>query len=338
MSQDLRDNELESDISPQEPPPVPWWVRVKLDKPAEVVSKGDSVLADLGLNQGLSASRWAGDHRPIIPTRKARGMPREDSRASQTPLPPQDHVPPHLRQGLARGGLPVLTVNTKVPQDDNIDVVMGENTPTRYVVALLKYMGALLTCCSPVTVQVLKDADGDIIMQDLDDQEVTSQINQVLEGERVNKEYPMVVSDINIPPMSRIVVNIELKGSIPADPSSRPRVVKWVLVVDTSFILSHLHLVNNLVTAYACWGNVVMLPWATIMELDGLKKSNSMIRHKNANGVEHTVSVGMLARRANSWSFDTMSKKAKGLWGQMKEEVLDPAAAKGDTAILDCCR
>jgi hypothetical protein len=135
-----------------------------------------------------------------------------------------------------------------------------------------------------------------------------------------------------------MVTDVELKGAIPADPSSRPTVVKWVLVVDTSFILSHLHLVDNLVKAYTRWGNVVMLPWATIMELDGLKKSNSMIRHKDANGVETTVSVGMLARRANNWSFETMSKKAKGLWGQMKEEVRDRTAAKGDAAILDCCR
>jgi hypothetical protein len=37
-------------------------------------------------------------------------------------------------------------------------------------------------------------------------------------------------------------------------------------------------------------------------------------------------------------NFDMMSKKAKGLWGQMKEEVLGPAAVKGVTAILDCCR
>jgi hypothetical protein len=45
---------------------------------------------------------------------------------------------------------------TTTPQNDNLDVVMGENTPTRYVAALLKYFGALLMCC----IQVLKDIDG----------------------------------------------------------------------------------------------------------------------------------------------------------------------------------
>jgi len=118
----------------------------------------------------------------------------------------------------------------------------------------------------------------------------------------------------------------------------RTLVVEWVLVIDTSFILSHLHLVGNLVDAYHRWGNVVMLPWATVMELDGLKKSNSQIRVKNANGMEETVSLGMLARRANHWCFETMAKRKSGLWGQMKEEVIDPTAAKGDAAILDCCR
>jgi hypothetical protein len=81
---------------------------------------------------------------------------------SATPLH-QDVVPPNLREVSAKDSLPVLTVDTKIPPDDNLDVFMGENTPARYVFALLKYIGALLTCCSLVTVQILKDADGDIL-------------------------------------------------------------------------------------------------------------------------------------------------------------------------------
>ncbi|KAA8911829.1 PIN domain-containing protein [Sphaerosporella brunnea] len=172
-----------------------------------------------------------------------------------------------------------------------------------------------------VAPDTLKDADGDIIMQDLDDTAVTLQIVGFLEGERGGD-----------------IKKWSLDTSVHLDYSARSTVVKWVLVVDTSFILSHLQLVNSLVQAYFRWGNVVMLPWATIMELDGLKKSNSTIRHKNADGVEVAVSVGSLARRANNWSFETMKSQAKGLWGQMKEEVLDRTATKGDTAILDCCR
>jgi hypothetical protein len=40
-------------------------------------------------------------------------------------------------------------------------------------------------------------------------------------------------------------MSLELKGAVLADPSSRPTVVKWVLMVDRSFILSHLHLVRR---------------------------------------------------------------------------------------------
>jgi hypothetical protein len=204
MSRDLKDNDLESDISPQEPPPIPWWLREDLTKPAEMISKGDPLLFRAGLNQGLDASRWASERHPIIPTRKEKEMLREASRRKQEASKlaaslHQDVVPPHLRGVPAKDGLPILTVDTNVPQDDNLDVVMGENTPTRYVFVLLKYIGALLTCCSPIAVQVLKDADGDIIMQDLDDPAVTSQINKVLEGERVGQAIPVVVSDINVP-------------------------------------------------------------------------------------------------------------------------------------------
>jgi hypothetical protein len=86
----------------------------------------------------------------------AQGGCSSQTRESATPFH-QDVVPS------AKDSLPVLTVDTKIPPDDNLDVFMGENTPTRYVFALLKYIAALLTCCSLVTVQILRDADGDIL-------------------------------------------------------------------------------------------------------------------------------------------------------------------------------
>jgi hypothetical protein len=63
---------------------------------------------------------------------------------------------------------------------------------------LLKHIGPLLTCCSPVTWTVLNDDDCDSL-SDLDDEEMTSQIKQILEGERVGKAIPVVVSDIDVP-------------------------------------------------------------------------------------------------------------------------------------------
>ena len=164
-------------------------------------------------------------------------------------------------------------------------------------------------------------------MQDLDDPSITSKIVEVVEGSR------------HVQPAAGP------EGDYGQDQSCRVEsAVAWVLVVDTNFILSHLNLVNSLVDAHRRWGNVVMLPWATIMELDGLKKSLSSVRPGAAGGGSggggggDNVTVGMLARRANNWCFEKMARKAPGLWGQMKEEALDPTAVKGDAAILDCCR
>jgi hypothetical protein len=86
---------------------------------------------NLGLNEGFNDSHWASDRRPIIPTRKEKELLREAARRKQEnsatlqgPLP-QDVVPSHLREVSAKDGLPVLTIDTKVPQDDNID---GDST------------------------------------------------------------------------------------------------------------------------------------------------------------------------------------------------------------------
>jgi hypothetical protein len=45
---------------------------------------------------------------------------------------------------------------------------------------------------------------------------------------------------------------------------------------DRFVILSQLRLINNVVRAYIRWGNVVMPPWAIIMELDGLNANKPM--------------------------------------------------------------
>jgi hypothetical protein len=196
----------------------------------------------------------------------------------------------------------------------------------------LKEDDITLTFYSPAFVSaVLKDNDGDIVMQDLDDPSVTSRIVEVVEGTRTGV-FQAQPEDVVFPlPPYCYTTDTELQT--PQDLSYRVEsVVEWVLVVDTNFILSHLYLVNNLVEAYHRWGNVVMIPWATIMELDGLKKSTSSI--DSGTG----VTVGMLARRANNWCFEKMAKREPGLWGQTKEEVLDSTAIKGDAAILDCCR
>jgi hypothetical protein len=189
------------------------------------------------LNTGLAGSRWAGDEVPIvaggqpplntslkasrladghlrsIPTRleskmfkEANIQEKETLTPSPTPIPQDAAVPQHLSMAPANDGLPTLIVNANIQQDDNIGIVTGEDTPiTRYLFLCFAqiYIGALLTCCSPLTTQVRNEVDGDIVLQDLDDLEVVSQINEILERERDGaKELPMVVSDINVSRLS----------------------------------------------------------------------------------------------------------------------------------------
>jgi hypothetical protein len=45
---------------------------------------------------------------------------------------------------------------------------------------------------------------------------------------------------------------------------------------DRFVILSQLHLIDNVIRAYTRWGKLVMPPWATIMELDGLHANKPM--------------------------------------------------------------
>jgi len=83
---------------------------------------------------------------------------------------------------------------------------------------------------------------------------------------------------------------------------------------------------------------VVVLPWATIKELDGLKKSNRSITDINPQFGGHHVDISMLARAANRWAFQVLSKPEPGVWGQTREEVIDENFNHGDMAILDCAR
>jgi len=121
-------------------------------------------------------------------------------------------------------------------------------------------------------------------------------------------------------------------------PGQRVDDATHIIVIDTSFILAHLCLVNDLVLSYMKWGCVVVLPWATIKELDGLKKSNRSITDINSQFGGHHVDISTLARAANRWAFQVLSKPEPGVWGQTREEVIDGNFNHGDMAILDCAR
>ena len=118
------------------------------------------------------------------------------------------------------------------------------------------------------------------------------------------------------------------------------------MVVDTSFILSHLHLIEAMVGLHETYRSVIVIPWATIQELDGLRKSSRRITitssvglagSKYAKGAEKSVEVALLARQAVNWQYKMFQTMNKGIWGQKKEESIENHRV-GDDAILDCCR
>ena len=103
-----------------------------------------------------------------------------------------------------------------------------------------------------------------------------------------------------------------------------------------------------MVSLHDIYGSVVMIPWATIQELDGLRKSSGRITttasdgllgssHNPANKATRTVEVSRLARQAVNWQLKMFQQIHKGVWGQKREECIDMHAC-GDDAILGCAR
>ncbi|KTW29029.1 mRNA-processing endoribonuclease [Pneumocystis jirovecii RU7] len=104
-----------------------------------------------------------------------------------------------------------------------------------------------------------------------------------------------------------------------------------ILVVDTNFIISHLSLISDLSIHCKAHNYIILFPWATIQELDGLKSAEntySSLREK-----DRTSSV----RKAINFIYHSLSQKENSIRGQKMSEVID-ASLLGDDSILDCCR
>ncbi|KAG5354451.1 Transcriptional protein [Yarrowia sp. B02] len=117
---------------------------------------------------------------------------------------------------------------------------------------------------------------------------------------------------------------------------------KLLLIIDTNFAISHLSLLKELSNLHAQYGHVLIVPWAVIKELDGLKNSGR-IEYKHRAGAVSTgdddmdLSLGQRARLSNAWIFDQLGARSQSLFGQKVSERLGEST-KGDDAILDCCR
>ncbi|KAI5787609.1 PIN domain-containing protein [Peziza echinospora] len=173
------------------------------------------------------------------------------------------------------------------------------------------------------------DNDGDVVMADLEEMSGIMDIVSHVHGERFT--HGEIQSEAVVKPLV-----------------THPRIsdLSFIMVVDTSFILSHLHLIEAMVGLHETYRSVIVIPWATIQELDGLRKSSRRITitssvglggSKYAKGAEKSVEVAMLARQAVNWQYKMFQSMNKGVWGQKKEESIETHRV-GDDAILDCCR
>ncbi|QSL67123.1 hypothetical protein MERGE_001512 [Pneumocystis wakefieldiae] len=102
-----------------------------------------------------------------------------------------------------------------------------------------------------------------------------------------------------------------------------------ILVVDTNFVISHLSLVSDLSKECQSYKYVIVFPWATIQELDGLKSGGKTY------ACDSGEDVAFLVRKATDFIYKSLSQKENSIRGQKMTEVID-ATLTGDDSILDC--
>lgn len=137
--------------------------------------------------------------------------------------------------------------------------------------------------------------------------------------------------------------NIQLDLETDLDESTPLRFEnKLLLVIDTNFVISHLKLLEDLATLHSQYGHILIVPWAVLKELDGLKNSGK-IEYRKRNDVASTgdedlnFTIGQRARLANNWLFEKLGERSESVFGQKITERLS-SSASGDDSILDCCR
>ncbi|CCX33512.1 Similar to Transcriptional protein SWT1; acc. no. Q12104 [Pyronema omphalodes CBS 100304] len=274
--------------------------------------------------EGLSGSRWAPDDSTVLRSRTQK----DGIQKSKRPLRPQalknttkplakslpmvfsgagaivakknkEKSPPGREVSPAPGPTqaPIVPNASHIPRNIGTGIYPDKSTPTQTIVL---------------------DEEGDTLMQDFNDPSVVRQIVGVVGGERQSTAGHILEHDDN--------AGSRIRASVSS--------ARWVMVLDTNFLLSDLPLVGNLLEANRDWGNVLMVPWAVVMELDGLKKSNASVMLPRGQ----KTPMAPLARRVNNWVHEKMEKNEPGLWVQRQKETVGSEEARGDAAILDCCR
>jgi hypothetical protein len=136
-------------------------------------------------------------------------------------------------------------------------------------------------------------------------------------------------------------LDLDLEGHTGEPPALRFE-NRLLLIIDTNFAISHLSLLKELAALHEQYGHILIVPWAVIKELDGLKNSGKMeYRYQtgavSTGDIDLDLSLGQRARMANAWIFEQLGARSQALFGQKVSERLGEST-RGDDAILDCCR
>lgn len=101
-------------------------------------------------------------------------------------------------------------------------------------------------------------------------------------------------------------------------------VAKVALVIDTNFLLRNLPVLKELHELGPRYGHVIVIPWAVVQELDGIKK------YKDA--------VAFAARTATRWLYELFAASDHYIVGQrIKDRLPEYKFTSGDDLILECC-
>lgn len=96
-------------------------------------------------------------------------------------------------------------------------------------------------------------------------------------------------------------------------------------------MISHLSLVSDLSKQCNLYKYIIMFPWITIQELNGLKSEGNT--YASYTGKE----MAFLVRKATDFIYHSLLEKENSIKGQKMTQVID-STLTGDDAILDCCR
>ncbi|VEU19459.1 DEKNAAC100630 [Brettanomyces naardenensis] len=158
----------------------------------------------------------------------------------------------------------------------------------------------------------------DIDMSDVDNAGDLSQITDITLQERNNEERPRNVFQ---------QFGLDRRSESPRIEGQQ--VSNIYMVIDTNFIISHLHLLNDLQSLHKEYHDAykIIIPKQVTSELDGLK---------NVEKYQDGLQIGKMARAAIDWCYKNMHDNDVTVRGQKLYESIDQDAIKDDS-ILDCC-